>query len=228
MVLKTLDEITAKSGDRPSEVWRRFVAMSYAALSYGQQEKVYHDAIARIKEKRPILELYAKAFAQLVDTYEKGARFKDHLGENHMELLGQRASQQTGEYFTPENLCVMMAKMTMGAVPSDEVIRFHEPASGSGRTILAAARVIEEQGGRAQQLKVTACDLTQTCAQMTYINLALWAIPAQVIHGNTLTREVFSIQRTPFWILARPGAKQSKPVLPRGSTPIRLFEEFDT
>lgn len=201
-MFETLHEISRKSGDRATEVWDRFLRMSFAALSYGQQESVYLRAIERIKDNRVILDLYVRAFAELVEVYENGARFADHLGDYHMEILGSRGAQAKGEYFTPEHVCQLTALMTLGDIASNDKITLHEPACGSGRFILAITKVIEGRGESVLKMRVEAIDVTASCAYMAYINFALWSIPAVVIHGNTLTREIVTSQTTPARTLA--------------------------
>lgn len=207
MFTKTLQKIQSKTGDRASEVWRRFLTMSFCALSYGTREGMYHDAIKRYKDKPEVLELYAKAFAELVQTYQDGERYYDHLGDYHMSLQSPKAAQHSGEYFTPVAVADLMARTTVTDLPDDRPLSLHEPTAGSGRMALAVVKMLEHDGYDSQCVTVNAWDLSELCFFMCYINLTLWAIPAEVVHGNTLSLEVFKTQRTPVWVLAHPPVK---------------------
>ncbi len=200
---KLLETIGRKTGDRPAEVWRRHLAMSFAALSYGTREQVYMDAIKSIKDRPEVLEHHAQAFAVMVNDYEHGERFADHLGDYHMDLQSKKAAQFGGEFFTPTDLARLMASLSRGQLPTDKPIDVHEPACGSGRMVLAVAEDLVAQGHSPLCMRVNAWDLNVMCAQMTYINLTLWGIPAVVVHGNTMSLEVFWQQRTPFYGLAK-------------------------
>lgn len=52
-----------------------------------------------------------------------------------------------------------------------------------------------------QELLVEATDISDVCAYMTYIQLSLYGIPAIVYCGNTLTREIRFVMRTPLYCL---------------------------
>ncbi len=202
---KTLEQIHAITGDRNSEVFRRFLEISFCALSYGQREDQYLKAIAPFKNKREVLDLYVEAFSTMVNDYEQGPLFKDHLGDTHMELSGTRDKQAKGEFYTPEHVCDMMAQMAnVSHSATEKPIRFHEPAAGSGRMILSAAKVLVEDGGSPSDMWVEAWDVGQMPFWMCFINLSLWCIPARVIRGNTLSNEIFDEQLTMATFLPKP------------------------
>lgn len=193
---KVLDRIGQKTGDRPPEVWRRYLTIVFACLSYGTQEDLYHEAIKPYKSKPEILDLYAEAFGELVNTYQEGSRYADHLGDYHMSLQGKKSAQATGEYFTPMPVAELIASLTGVERSNGKPIKVLEPACGSGRMVLAKAKILEEAGMSVDHLEAEAWDVTQSCFFMAYINMTLWAIPARVVHGNTLTQEVYREQET--------------------------------
>ena len=207
---KILETVGTITGDRPAEVWRRHLAMSFAALSMGKQEKVYHDAIAPIKDNAKALQRHANAFAAMVEDYEGGARFADHLGDYHMELQSSKVAQFGGEYFTPQGLAMAMASLAQDGggitttMPEDRPLEVNEPACGSGRMVLAVASSLVDAGYDVHNMRATVADLSESCYYMAYINLTLWAVPAIVRRMNTLSGEVFSQQKTPFYHMARP------------------------
>lgn len=201
---KTLETISRKTGDRPGEVWSRYLAMSFCALSYGAQEELYLETIKPYKDRKDVLDLYVQAFAHMVEDYDEGRRYADHLGEYHMSLQSTKAAQFNGEYFTPTAVSEMVASLSIDEIPKDEPLSVHEPTCGSGRMVLAVASVLEKRGYCGRCMKAIAWDLSPHCYYMAYINLTLWGIPAIVTHGNTLSLERFSEQQNPFWIMAHP------------------------
>ena len=83
------------------------------------------------------------------------------------------------------------ARTDGGAVdaPSDETTVFFDPACGSGRLLLAAARGTENA-------VCLGWDIERTAARMTALTLGLVGIPGWVVGGNALTmgmREVYRV-----------------------------------
>ena len=68
--------------------------------------------------------------------------------------------------------------------------------------ILSFAKVLREHDINYQQsLLVYANDISETCVYMTYIQLALYGIPAVVTCGNALAHESRFRMETPFFFL---------------------------
>lgn len=68
--------------------------------------------------------------------------------------------------------------------------------------ILSLAKVFKKRNINYQKdLLVIATDLSDVCAYMTYIQLALYGIPAVVYCGNTLTQEMRFKMETPLFYL---------------------------
>lgn len=68
--------------------------------------------------------------------------------------------------------------------------------------ILALVKALKKRNINYQQeLLVEATDISDVCAYMTYIQLSLYGIPAIVYCGNTLTREIRFVMRTPLYCL---------------------------
>jgi len=124
----------------------------------------------------------------------------DFLGQVVVDL--ELPNAHMGQFFTPYDVSRMMAEITLGdageTMKERGFITLHEPASGAGGMIIAAADVIEKQGfdiGR--QLYVDATDLSPMCFRMTYLQVSLRGIPATVQRGNSLSREMFDQAVTP-------------------------------
>ena len=127
----------------------------------------------------------------------------DALGKTYHEL--ELHNKWAGQYFTPFEICLMMAKMTLGdpiQLPECGYLTVGEPAAGSGAMILAMAAEMKAAGLNYQQnLHVTTTDVDAKCCHMAYIQLSLLHIPAVVIHGNSLSLEEWGRWYTPAHIL---------------------------
>src|SRR2546425_10789095 len=87
-------------------------------------------------------------------------------------------NHQSGQFFTPYPVCLMMAKMLVHdakhLVEEQEFIRAQEPCVGSGAMIIALAQACRDAGVHYQrELHVTAIDLDATAVHMAYVQLFL-------------------------------------------------------
>lgn len=124
----------------------------------------------------------------------------DFLGGVFQEL--ELSSHWKGQFFTPYDLCLMVASLSMGDVrehvEQKGYVTLHEPACGSGAIVIAAAEVMREAGLPPETTLVA--DLTdndQTAAYMAYVQLSTLGIPAVVRVGNTLTMKYRETWYTP-------------------------------
>jgi type I restriction-modification system DNA methylase subunit len=185
-IIKPLERISKQTGRNLDEVFRSFLTLSFCALCYGQREAVYLEEAKRWKREH--LNVFSEAFNMLYTEMEIHP-FQDLLGDIHMELLSPKSKQYSGEFYTPQNICLMMAKVLLEDTP--DIVKLHEPACGSGRMILACAEVYAHDFNRSPtRLRVQAWDTSQTAVMMTYINTTLWGIPCWVFHGDTLRMKV--------------------------------------
>jgi type I restriction-modification system DNA methylase subunit len=115
-------------------------------------------------------------------------------------------SKWVGQYFSPQYICNMMAKIAFGD-PKEIIERrgyicVEEPCCGSGAMLLGMAGTMLEPGyNYQQQCLVHATDIDLKCIHMCYIQLALRGIPAIIVHGNALSQEEYSRWYTPQFVL---------------------------
>jgi hypothetical protein len=206
-VKKLLEANVAYGRRRISQVFRDFCELSALAIRNrvdgrgfdAREERYLQIAEGYTPEE---MERFAMAFAELVD--DLGAGLNDALGHLYMSLdLG---NERLGQFFTPYDVSVLAAKMTVGDVTSrmagKEFITMMEPACGSGGMIIALADALREEGVNYQKaIHVSAQDLDITAVHMTYVQLSLLHIPALVVHGNTLTLEQRDVWPTPAHVL---------------------------
>ncbi len=198
---KMLDKIATSDHHGPHEVFRAFVLMVACCLAMGTREPEY---LAEAKRWKPdSLSLFSHAFGQLILDME-ARPFADLLGPIHMEIGSKSSKQWSGEFYTPAALSQMMARMTFDpeSVPRDRPIDVEEPACGSGGMVLALAEVVHGHGMSVRRLRARCTDVSRTACDMCYVNLALWGIPAKIIHGNTLSGEVWGQWVTPWYWMA--------------------------
>lgn len=107
--------------------------------------------------------------------------FSDPLGELFMQSISMG---HNGQYFTPEPLCSMMSVMTIGDALEDGQ-RILDPACGSGRMLLAAAK-------RNRQARFYGADLDITCCKMALLNMLLNSLTGEIAHMNSLSNDFYT------------------------------------
>lgn len=120
---------------------------------------------------------------------------KDILGEVYTRL--NLANEWNGQFFTPDTICRLMVEMLQltADIPDEKnnYIKINEPTCGSGAMMIAAAWAMQKEGVEYQKHTFfVAQDIDIRCVWMAYIQCCLYRIPAVVVHGNTLTMEMWS------------------------------------
>lgn len=115
---------------------------------------------------------------------------RDVLGDVY-EAYGV-TSDQLGQHFTPHGLCAMTARLSIGptAPEGKGQITVSDPACGSGRFFLAAARQATDP------VLCMGVDRDGVCARMAALNCCLFNLDAAIVHGDSLTFESFGAWRT--------------------------------
>lgn len=154
---------------------------------------------------REEIELFPRVLAEVTLALEAGAA--DVLGAVFHDL--ELHNKYQGQFFTPYEVCKMMANMTIGSeaqlralIGQRGYVTACEPACGSGAMVIALADGMHELGINYQRhLHVTAIDVDRKAAHMAYIQFSLLHIPAVVIVGNSLTLDEREHWYTPAHIL---------------------------
>lgn len=187
-VFTTFLEITATS-----------IAAQVDPENAAEREKRYEEIASGMKPE--VLNSYARMFALLVlATLANEDDPCDILGDIYHEL--RLNNEWNGQFFTPDNICRMMAQMVN---PIDESgdkegpVTINEPTCGSGTMIIGAVWAMKRKNFDFQRKSFfVAQDIDIRCVWMAYIQLSLYRIPAVVIHGNTLSMEEWSCWYTPY------------------------------
>ncbi len=124
----------------------------------------------------------------------------DFLGEVAAEL--EALDKKNGQFFTPYHLSKLMAGINLSGadliINEQGFITISDPAAGAGCMILASADYLEEQGHDiTTTMSAHATELSRMTYHMLFVQLSLRGIPAAVIHGNSISLEVFESAYTP-------------------------------
>lgn len=154
------------------------------------KERLIH--YEHIREKYSPYEFakFNELFDLLVENLEANPR-QDFLGKTYMEL--ELGSHWHGQFFTPYNLCAMMAKIALDdkvlhRIDEKGWIAANDPACGGGATLIGLTDAMREKGINYQQrVLFVGQDLDSVAAMMCYVQLSLLGCAGYVHVGNTLT-----------------------------------------
>lgn len=186
----------------PWEVWQDFVTMYACAISnavdkshFEKREELYLKRIQKYNKKSKRFSS-ARCGSGPCSREESGAGL---LGSIFMALnLGNDSG---GQFFTPYDVCRMMAEMTCDNVlPTIETkgyISINDCACGAGATLIAGVHAAAKQISKAglnwqNHILVAAQDVDYTVAYMCYIQLSLLGVAGYIKVGNSLTEPMRS------------------------------------
>ena len=207
---KVLQGVSNATGHSLMDVFRVWVKLCACAMSCGAREAEYMEEIRRWDPA------HAQAFAQALAHLQlqmEARPYEDLLGDTFQENLSASRATQMGQFFTPTELCRLMAQMSIEPARFREgrVVEVLEPTSGSGRCVLAFWEAMAEKGLPATCARATCWDVDPLSADMSVVNLSLSGIPAMIVEGNTLTHVAVKTTYTPFWKFARPIGAERMP-----------------
>lgn len=187
--------------------WIQCIALSISnSLEYfhgkiwQERESIYQSVIQKYDHNEQLN--LSQMNAWLVEELENNPR--DVLGEIFMK--SGMGSDAGGQFFTPFNLSLMMAEVSVNPPEDGEVITLNEPSCGSGGGIIAAALALKNKGVNYQRcMKVVAQDLDWRCVYMCYVQMSFLGINGICVQGNTLL-EPYNPQYPPNKILRTPMA----------------------
>lgn len=189
-IAQHLYKIQAQTGDNFFKLWDDWLGLALAAFSRqeGEDDGRYMTIMRTYGPRIPGRDHPADHFAHALGAFLHTCRSESALNGSFHDILGTIYEQEaitnryTGQFFTPEHLCKMMAIMTVA--PTKEPITIADPACGSGRFFIAAMPL-------APNATFYGTDRDLTCVNMTALNMLTRNANAYVIHGNTLSMECF-------------------------------------
>ncbi len=107
--------------------------------------------------------------------------FADPLGELFMLAI---SSGHNGQFFTPTPICEMISAMSIRETLEDNKT-VCDPACGSGRMLLAAAKIN-------RHALLYGAELDITCCKMALLNILLNSLQGEIAHMNTLSNEFYT------------------------------------
>lgn len=166
------------------------IAISNACTLFPDEDwEIEYLSIIR-KYNRRDQERFSEILGLLCEAYEKEIR--DVLGEIFMSQ--ELGNSRVGQFFTPFHISELTAKIALDKAGEPKKYRVIEPSSGSGGMIIAAAKILKEQGVNYQKdMIVTAQDLDWRAVYMTYVQLSLLGIDAIVVQGDSLKSSLENI-----------------------------------
>ena len=179
------------------EVWSDFITLVAIALS-NSIDKVHSEL--REKEYLNIINKYTKQeqekfpelFGHLIMAMERN-KDQDFLGDMYMAL--ELGNHWKGQFFTPYNICKMMARMHCGKlsdqIEKDGIISVCDCCCGAGAMLIAFANAAEadlkEKYNWQNHILFAAQDIDRVTGLMCYIQMSLIGCAGYVKIGNSLT-----------------------------------------
>ncbi|MCP9270450.1 N-6 DNA methylase, partial [Xenorhabdus sp. XENO-1] len=211
-----------KSQLSPNEAKAQFIAKFKLVARYHCRYEVYCDFIRLAANNLDAFSLKSekgiKESAQIRSRYKEEDLFQmnqlcsllmDAMAGELQDLLGsifmslELGNKDLSQYFTPfylSELIIALCFEQCEKLQHKPFIEMNEPTCGSGGMIIAAAKHLLAQGYNPQQVLVSVCtDIDPLVADMCFIQLALFGLPAVVYTGNTLTLEMNKVRYTPMW-----------------------------
>lgn len=181
------------------------IALHNAICMSEELEKEYLEIVGRYSKEE--VNTFCELYAILVNLLEPEPN--DILGSLYMEL--ELTSSNNGQFFTPHEVSLLLAKITYGEVLDNlkkPFITLSEPACGAGGMVLAFVNEMLKKGfNPAEKLFVNCIDIDRVAGLMCYVQLSLWHVPAEIIIGNTLTLNFREVYYTPSYYLGNWDAK---------------------
>lgn len=176
-------------------IWNDFLYVSAVSMSnivktndWQEREENYKRIVEKYKENER--QQFAKLFAILMMALEENPS-QDFLGEIYHKLRLEQ--EQKGQFFTPYNICQMMAEInfdgTKESLDKENYISVSDPACGAGAMLIAFANVCKEHDVNYQRkVLFEAQDIDRTAVLMCYVQLSLLGCMAVVIRGDSLLK----------------------------------------
>lgn len=138
-------------------------------------EKRYLEVVARMQPDA--VRAAPKGFVLLLDHFVMRQHFSDLLGPVYMELASRWKQSGLGQYFTPWEVCLAMAIVTIAdaAPTAEQPLTVNEPCVGSGAMLLACREAVARHCGREalRHLHVSGQDIDQVCVDMAEVQLLM-------------------------------------------------------
>lgn len=178
------------------QIFNEFVDLMFCSLAHGKVEYESRLLFSRNQEEKR--EIAVQAMKMLGEEME-AEPYRDLLGRLHQELASPSGRQALASFYTPDDICRLTAQLGTDIaemrekIARGETVTLCEPSCGSGRMILAVAEQLDDCR---MGLRVTCTDIELIACKMAFVNLSLWGIPAEVLHGDSLQLKIWNGWKT--------------------------------
>jgi len=199
-----------KTIDYSRQNWEKFYDFcELTSQSFRVCLSPYHDLVSKDierihkKYKKEDITKFDKMLDCMIESLE--ISYHDFLGDIFQEM--ELHNKYKGQFFTPYPVCKMMSQMTLGTNIKESFnesgyFTCNDPACGAGATLIAVVDELVSQGHNpSTDVYMVAQDVDQLASYMCYIQLSLCGVAAKIVHGNTLSGEIFSEWYTPVYFL---------------------------
>lgn len=183
------------------------IANTVAIPQDQEREERYKQIMEKYEpaERQLLCEIFGMIYALLSSVVFDNGVFKDYLGDLFMRC--NQGNNSTGQFFTPYHISQFMAKATIGnevitKAENDGILTVCDPCCGAGGLMLAALDVLKNDYNinYARNCFIECSDIDIRCVHMTYLQLSLAGVPAIIKHQNSLSRELWSVWKTPAFV----------------------------
>ena len=179
------------------EVWSDFITLVAITLSnsidkvhFELREKEYLNIINKYTKQEQ--EKFPELFRHLIMAMERD-KDQDFLGDIYMAL--ELGNHWKGQFFTPYNVCKMMAHMQRGnldgQIEKDGIISVCDSCCGAGALLIAFANAaeadLEGKYNWQNHILFAAQDIDRVTGLMCYIQLSIIGCAGYVKIGDSLT-----------------------------------------
>lgn len=181
------------------------ISNKFDISNYKKREEQYLNIIKGYepREQKIIADLFGKIFALLSSVVYENGVFNDYLGELFMQC--NQGNKYVGQFFTPFHVSKCMAKMSVtdSQAKQGKITTILDPCCGSGGMVLACMDVLKNDYkiNYSRDCFVFCSDIDIRCVYMTYLQLSFAGVPAIITHQDTLTQELWSVWKTPAYIM---------------------------
>lgn len=223
-IIYALKEATTKTGHNLWQTFQHFIEVN--ALAIREQTPITDEQRKQVAERYAAIEaqytpeaFHEIARALLLTASALKSEPGDVLGDCFMGMdLG---SSWAGQFFTPFDVAMLSAALVgtpeiiKEHIARDEVYTLHDPAIGAGSMPIACIELLKQQGiDYRSHLLIHGIDIDIKCVHMAFIQFSLLGAPAIIVHGNSLSLDVWDTWFTPaFYPLAIAREKRGESVI---------------
>ena len=116
----------------------------------------------------------------ITEVGELAEEFGDPLGALYEQCISKG---KHGQFFTPEPISIFMAScINVDQLHPGQTV--YDPACGSGRMLLAAAKIN-------RHLRFYGADIDEICCKMSVVNMILNSLTGEIAHMDTLSNDFY-------------------------------------